>query len=263
MLEIQLFLDTMSDKQNKDALLTNSLLQHRLSVGLGIAGGARGSLHKCAMQLVATASKSASADDATATLPSLLLTDLSLQQIEMTKLILQVQRNEQELQRYQQESDAESSVEVSGGNSSSNIELRQLLLRQQQVKVCLDEYEAMAALTVSQHVASEHSLRFEYDNLERQHAEALRDLDRATAACHIRASQFHLLQQCIQDMKHPIDSDNSAPDHGAVVPTLPSIAKLDAIPANAAVNSHVPDRMEIDEADAAHNDEEGELYGDL
>jgi hypothetical protein len=211
---------------------------------------------------VATASKSASADDATATLPSLLLTDLSLQQIEMTKLILQVQRNEQELQRYQQESDVESIVEVSGG-TSSNIELRQLLLRQQQVKLCLDEYEAMAALTVSQHVASEHSLRFDYDNLERQHAEALRDLDRATAACHIRASQFHLLQQCIQDMKHPIDSDHPAPDQGVVLPTLPSNAKLDAIQANAAANSHVPDRMEIDEADAAHNDEEGELYGDL
>jgi hypothetical protein len=257
----------MSDKQNKDALLTNSLLQHRLSVGLGIAGGARGSLQKCAVQLAAAASKSASQDEtAPTTLPSLLLTDLSLQQIEMTKLILQVQRNEQELQRFQQEADTENAMDVSGANNS-NIELRQQLLRQQQVKVCLDEYEATAALTVSQHVASEHSLRLEYENLERQHAEALRDLERATAACHIRASQFHLLQQCIQDMKQPIDSDPVPPDHGVVVaPTgtlsVNSTTKLHDAPVNAAVNSD-PDRMEVDEADAAHNDEEGELYGDL
>jgi hypothetical protein len=262
----------MSDKQSKDALLTNSLLQHRLSVGLGIAGGARGSLHKCAVQLAAVASATKGEAATTATLPSLLLTDLSLQQIEMTKLIFQVQRNEQELQRFQQEADAESSMEISGAYNSSNAELRQQLLRQQQVKLCLDEYEAMATLTVSQHVASEHSLRLEYQNLQEQHAAALRDLERATAASHIRASQFHLLQQCIQDMKQPIDSDSALlqPDHGVVVAAAStgassfanSTAKLDAPVVNAAVNSD-PDRMEVDEADTAHNDEEGELYGDL
>ena len=62
--------------------ITTQLLQHRLNAGLGIAGGARGSLYKCAVQLVGRTTA------ATTTTTAALVTDLQLQHIENQKIQL-------------------------------------------------------------------------------------------------------------------------------------------------------------------------------
>jgi len=223
-----------------DDLLTTDLLLHRLHAGLGIAGGARGSLTKCA---ASSHSK----------------TDLQLQQIELTKLWLTVQRNAAELKELEQQQQAATtaSAQEAQQQSPSMAELRSELERLRQVQSCLQEYEALAKLTVGRHTVSETKLQSKVQQMEEETKKAVADLQQLRAACRVRQGQFHVLQQCILDLQQSLQE-----------PVVLQENELEQ--AAAAQDDDDVDAMDVDEGGAKQppkdmeDDEEGELlYGDL
>jgi hypothetical protein len=186
--------------QDED-LLSNAVLLHRLDAGLAISGGARGSLTRCAVQLLTGGDAAAAAR-----------TDLQLQQIEMTKLLLMVQRNDAEIRLLEAEADAEK-VNPTGSSIGDKVQvegtvqdLRDELAMLKQVQVCLEEYEALAKLIVGRHTISEHKLQQELHEIRAAHESAREALRVAKATCRIRSSQFHLLQHCLQDLKSSLQN---------------------------------------------------------
>jgi len=224
-----------------DDLLTTDLLLHRLHAGLGIAGGARGSLTKCA---ASSHSK----------------TDLQLQQIELTKLWLTVQRNAAELKELEQQQAASTttaSAQAQQQKQPSMAELRSELERLRQVQSCLQEYEALAKLTVGRHTVSETKLQSKVQQMEEETQKAVADLQQLRAACRVRQGQFHVLQQCILDLQQSLQE--------------PVVLQENELEQAAAQDDDVEeDVMDVDEGDAKQppkdmeDDEEGELlYGYL
>ena len=219
---------------NGDDVLTTEILQHRLNAGLGIAGGARGSFARYASQILHKTNENPTTTD-----PKM---DLELLQLEMTKLYLIIQRNKVELEILEKESFPE----------TSNEDLRNELAHLQEVRSCLQEYEALAKLTVARHVVSEHQLNLDLKEIEQKTENVTNELQKATLAAKIRASQFHLVQTSIQDLKaslsQPLELDpdqlndnNNKQQQDNTKPT-DDTAKVD--------------NMQVD-------DDEGELYGDL
>lgn len=210
--------------QQHDSLLTTDLLLHRLHTGLGIAGGARGSLTKCATSILRDSVKGGDGGGDTTTNSSSIsssITELQLQQLEMTKLFLATKRNAAEIHRLEQEQQQQQQVvsmhttittdmEQANSNTSTDsrnatiVDLRNELEYVQQKKLCLEEYEAMAKLIVEGHCNSTQELKQQIANVEAQQRQADTDLSQATAACKIRQAQFHALQQCIADLSESL-----------------------------------------------------------
>lgn len=272
--------------EEKESLITTPLLQHRLAIGLGIAGGARGSLHKCATQLAEQLHRleeGGAADAGGTNTSSSLLVDLQLQQIEMTKLLLQYQRNERLVIRLEQEEEEESAANKNASAASntersttrsSNQQLRQELKKEQELHTCLREYEALATLTVSQHDVSEYALQKEWNDTDAQHQAALVELQAASNFCRVRYSQFHLLQQCLQDLKHSLTPDDGD-DTSALNPVQPTATrsglrnvstttkvsnKNNGDSTSSSSNNKTYNKMDIDDKE---DGEESELYADL
>lgn len=248
---------------SKESLLTTDLLQHRLNTGLGIAGGARGSLTKCAVQLLSSGNNDLTTNNNSSSKAATLVTDFRLQQIEMTKLVLTVQRNELELKSIMEEEE----TAVTSTNSDGDIKsLRNELHLQRQVQSCLEEYEALAKLTVARHAVSEHKLQQDIKKIEVAHAAALTDLQAAAAACMIRQSQFHLLQQCLQDLKQslnePLDIQPGEMERAAAAEIVSGGAESSAdVDDGNKMDVDVP--IETNPSNEEEEDEDGELYGDL
>lgn len=214
-----------------DSLLTTELLQHRLNAGLGIAGGSRGSLTKCAALALAGSAEAAGHE-------------LQLQQLEMMKLVLTVERNQQEIEQLKNQPTA-------SADSKTVTELRNELDLVQRVKSCLEEYEALAKLTVHSHAVSEHHLQSELKSIQEKHEKAVEDLQKAEAECRIRQGQFHLLQQCLQDLKQSLSQPLELQPH-ELEQAVDKVDKMD-----------VDEEPKNDDSDDDDDDEEEGLYEDL
>ena len=243
---------TRPQQSEESLLLTTELLLHRLHSGLGIAGGARGSLTKAASKRS--------------------VTDLKLQQLELIKLLFTSQRQAAELTALEQAAQAQRQQQAEKTSSTPSVksipELRTELARLEQVQSCLQEYEALAKLTVGRHAVSEHQLQQDIRAMEVQHARAVQELQQLTAACHVRQNQFHALQQCLQDLQQSLQEQ----------PLTLHPHELARVQAAAAENSAAStedddDVMDVDEGEAkpqqgdtttTMEEDEGELlYGDL
>ena len=226
---------TMATKQLEETLLTTDLLLHRLHSGLGIAGGARGSLTKAASKRS--------------------VTDLQLQQIEITKLLLTSQRNATEVAQLENAQQQQQPTVVPTVKTIP--ELRSELGRLEQVQSCLEEYEALAKLTVGRHTVSEHKLQQDIQELESQHARALQELHQLTAAGRVRHAQFHALQHCLQDLQQSLQEQ-------------PLTLQPHELEQTAAASNDEDESMDMEEEETKQpvqehvEDDEGELlYGDL
>jgi FtsZ-binding cell division protein ZapB len=157
--------------------IESEILQQRLQVGLGIASGTRGSLHKCQTSLLQGSSHTA-------------LADVRLAQLELNHLYHRVKRQEKECSAIAMEEDEP---------LSSNEGLRRQLHEVQAIHQAYLEYEALATDSTTR--TSTATLQDEYDQLMREKEALQRQLHGVQEKLYTVQSQYHLLQQCLQDLK--------------------------------------------------------------
>lgn len=173
-------------------VITNEILQNRLLAGLGIKGGARGSLTRCVARLQ---DEDAAAADA-------LVRELEHSQIEITKLLLTLQKNQMELrvvqkdtEKFHEQTETERAV-VEGKRT----ELKQQL----EVTACEREYDALAKLCANRHPTSRRVLQQQLDAVTEQCKQTKGELQTSKAQVEVRQAQFQLLMQCILDLKQSL-----------------------------------------------------------
>lgn len=223
-LELEMSKDDSPNHQIED-LLTPQVLQNRIDAGLGVKGGARGSFTKVVDELQMTESGAP-------------CVHLELFRLELRKLFLIHQRNQREIERLRAENDTPIDV-------SPVSELRAERNRMKTVAACLGEYEALAKVIVEKHTVSEHALQLELQDLQNRMSTIQEQADEARAAARVRSSQFHLLQQCINDLNSSLEQPLRLEEEEKQVARNERATKPEAT------------AMDVDE------EEEGELYGDL
>jgi chromosome segregation ATPase len=147
------------------------MLQQRLQVGLGIATGARGSLLRGQTTLS--------------------VTDVRLAQLELQQLYYRVERQEQECHT--------AAAAVEDDVVSSNEALRRQLQEVQALHHAYLEYEALAAASMTR--TNTATLHAEYDQLLREKEGLQGELQSVQEKLRMVQTQYHLLQQCLQDLK--------------------------------------------------------------
>ena len=208
-------------RSNKDPLTTEVVL-HRLHAGLGIAhGGRRGSLTRAATSVLRQQQQQGDGgeeegrqhDEAASSGGEDVAMEFRLQRLELTKLLLAVRRNEEEIGRFERQQAASASAAQPPGadgqegrrpSSGGTARLRSDLDRLRQVQSCLEEYEALAKLTVGRHAVSEHELQRSVAEAERRRSAAQSELRRLSAACRVRGAQVGCLRQCVADLQRSL-----------------------------------------------------------
>lgn len=196
--------------------LTHKILHHRLLVGLGNKGGAKGSLTKCVAR-VGTVLQNP--DDAT--IKEAAVRELEHQQLELLKLFWMVQRNQVELETLR------SSTNVTKQQASEESmvvqEKRKELRKQLTVTACEREYEALAKVAATRHPTSRRALQQQLDRVSVQQSETGDAVKRTQKEVAIRQSQFQLLMQCVFDLKQSLQE----PLEVSVAPEASAIANED------------------------------------
>jgi hypothetical protein len=219
-------------------------LQQRLAAGLGNKGGARGSLTRCAGRLgslkraldneeeeeennssnknpenetnVENNNDASSPPEATSTTTvaaaaELLSRELQLAHIEMTKLFLLARRQEVELEQLHGSS-LQTLLKKIATERATVDRLRLQLQQASSTVACQREYESLAKLASSRHPTARRVLQDQMDHVQAQLDQAQQDFKMATSHVEIREKQFHLLIQCMLDLKQslsePLDVDN-------------------------------------------------------
>jgi hypothetical protein len=220
---------------NAEWIVTTDLLLHRLNVGLGIAGGARGSLTKVAGSVLVS--------DGDAVTSPAALDDLRLFQIEMTKVVWIAQRQARELEQWQNkitknpttstddEDDAVSDVNTEQTPQESNTlqDLRDEWHRLQVLQSCFQEYEGMARLVMENgpRGQSESQLHSELKDVSQRIQTVQTELDHAEREFQMRQSQFHHFLTCLQDLKQSMPPLTDENDKKEVVVDLTTRETID------------------------------------
>lgn len=205
-----------NDKEatHRQTELTSKILHHRLLIGLGNKGGAKGSLTKCVGRIGAVLRNP---DDLTA--KEAAVRELQHQQLELLKLFWMVQRNQVELEALR------SSVNITKDQASEESivvqDKRKELRKQLTVTACEREYEALAKVAATRHPTSRRALQQQLDRVSEQQRETEDAVKRTQKEVTIRQSQFQLLMQCVFDLKQslqePLDvSADAGNDSGAL-----------------------------------------------
>jgi hypothetical protein len=241
---------TMTTKQDaKMVTIKPDTYQHRLSVGLGLAGGSRGSLSRTVGKLAQwqeqsatthgvddTAISSGSSSSSGTSARDNLVNELQLMQLEMIKLILMHQRQELEFQA------ASTETGNAGDLESNRAAVRDLLGQTKQAastQSCLAEYESLAVLAAQRHPVGSRILQDQLRQVQDNYAATEGALAKATADVAVRSTQFHSLMQSLFDMKQSLNE-------AVVDSTLQSLT----------------DPMEVEQKEDGEQDEE-ELYNDM
>lgn len=209
--------------------VSETILQRRLDAGLAIAGGARGSLTKALQQQPNTSTPTRQQNAA-------------LLHLEMTKLALIIQRNE----RLLAEKDTDGTVHPQEDSPMISLQdMRKELEHAKAQHECWQTYEGLAAAIVQKHVFSEAQLNADIAKIDLQYTRAKEQLVGLRTTVQARASQCHLLQQCVQDLQQSVEEDR--------------VVKDEDKKQSKARAGEIEDTVMKD----ASEDEEGELYGDL
>jgi hypothetical protein len=242
------------------AAVKQSVLQERLLTGLGVPGGARGSLTKLASSVFLAVGSGSGSGNVSAATKAAALRDVRLHQLEMTKLLLTVQRTDRDLAAARQEKTHDTSKD--GRPSVSDLK-RQL----QNVRQCCAaerEYEAVASVVLQKHVRSKKSLSREIAKLKKELAGKRKQLAAAKATVQLRTAQFHLLQRSLHDMQQSLQGEEPFDKE-----ELAEIEKKAAIVEKQEKEEHQKkkqaddDAMQVEPSQSKSEDEEGELYDDL
>ena len=250
-------------------------LNARLVTGLAVKGGGRGSLTRCAGRLAGLKRALAAADEDDEEKPVVaaqeLSTELQLARIELTKLYLLAQRQEFEAEGLEESAISQEAIAAEQQRVQN---LRQDLQHASKTVAAKAEYEQTAKLLISQYPTPTHELEKEIQQLKAELQQARQASQEATQQMNLRRSQFHLLLQCIGDLKASLEMDK---DTGLFMPITeekqtstdsekPPSKKpkqtVDEQESNAATKINSSEDVVMADA-KAEEDEEGALYDDL
>jgi hypothetical protein len=227
---------------------TPEIYQQRLSAGLGLAGGARGSLTRTVGKLTdwqqqQQAAETADKDDGESSRENL-VRELQLMELEMTKLILMHQRQELELREASKMHDRNGDDELAT-NRAAVEELLDQTKQAASTQSCLTEYESLAVLAVQRHPVSSRALQDQLKAVQDDYEETEKALAKATADVAVRNSQFQSLMQSLLDLKQSL--------------TEP----LEQTTATKTGDADDDKPLPMDIEPAEKGEEDAELYGDL
>jgi hypothetical protein len=257
----------------------------RLSTGLGNKGGGRGSLTRCVSRLgglkralSTTSAKNEEAKEKEEQQSSVMETvhslskELQLSRIELTKLFILAQRQEEELDVWEERMNTNASIKDSAAEQQAVQKLRQELQRASSTVAAKAEYEQTAKLLFAQHPTPTQDLEQDIHKLKAELQEAERASELATRQMNVRVSQFQLLMQCMLDLKQSLTIDKESglfvPDTtandqkqegDADQPSLKRLKQRHQQPGSQISNKADDVVLENDDEE----DEEGALYDDL
>jgi hypothetical protein len=220
------------------------ILQQRLTAGLGIKGGSRGSLTRCVGRLGLAA---AAEEDSSAAAVQALAREIQMAHVELTKLALMATRQRQELAALPA---ADSLDEEMAAARTHVQELRRTVGQVTRTLASQREYEALAKLAAIRHPTPRCVLQENMTRVQADYEATLAEAATLEAQLAVREKQFASLIQCMTDLKQSL-TEPLAVD--AVVTSEQESTKADV--------------MEVDDVAAAKEkedeDEEGALYEDL
>ena len=226
---------------------TPDIYQQRLSAGLGLSGGARGSLTRTVGKLIdwqqqqqQQAADATDQDDGESARDNL-VRELQLMELEMTKLILMHQRQQLELREASKINDLSGDDELAT-NRAAVEELLDQTKQAASTQSCLTEYESLAVLAVQRHPVSSRALQDQLKAVRDEYEETGKALGKATADVAVRNAQFQSLMQSLLDLKQSL--------------TEPLEQTTTAKPGD-----DKPSPMDVEPAEKGEGD--AELYGDL
>ena len=174
-----------------DLSLTDSSLQQRLALGVTSQTGAKGSLTRLASTLPNASSNK-----------TIMRRDISLAQVEMRKLILQLQRTKQELHDLQQHAAANGITPEHYQVELQHVQrLRMQLATAQAQQSCKRDLEALAEFAIQKYPVSQTQLQLELDSINTDMHRAKQQLAQAQAEYNMRSSQVQHLLHGIMDLK--------------------------------------------------------------
>jgi hypothetical protein len=176
-------------------------LHERLSAGLGNPGGARGSLTRCVGRF---GRWQASLPDETASIAAaeLLEREVEWMQLEMIKLALTWQRQQQEMHRLRDET---RTLQLEMAHEESTVRALRLEAKQAVTTLsCLQEYESLAKIVLQKHPTSRRSLEQEQRKLQEQMEQTQRNLHTSNAQTRIRQAQFQHFLTALLDLKQSL-----------------------------------------------------------
>jgi len=250
-------------------LLSDEGLDHRLSIGAASAGGTRGSLTRCAVRVsrsrAAANRQRQGADDGGAAADDTdeVVRELRFMQLEMTKMVLVVQRLEREIASSRRQiRQLEEEIERETGAVAS---LRQDQKQASSAQSCQQEYESLAKLISRRHPTPQSVLAESIESTKKELDAARTELRQREAETSVRKSQFQLLIQSMLDLKRSLTQETIQFEEGEV-----GGGGGDNDDDNdEQVEEDAVDKMDVDDENDGNaevgEEEEGEeeLYGDL
>jgi len=184
--------------------LTNETLNQRLLTGNATKGGARGSLTRCATKLGALNTKlnapGGSTDLEIQTIKEDIKREVRLFQVEMHKWMIMIQAAEKELKDVTaQEQQMADAVEQKQRDIQ---ELRNQATKVARTRKCWTEYETLAKLARQRSPCR--VLRAKMDKANADLEKTKNQLYHTAAESKVREKQFHLLIQCMLDLKRSL-----------------------------------------------------------
>lgn len=192
--------------------LSNETVQERLTTGVGSKGGTRGSLTRCATKFGALCAKlqqqqqagAADADpDPESSIDALkdeLKREVRLFQVEMKKWLIMIQSSQKELIDAKQQE--EQSAKLVQEKQEQIQQLRTKAAKVARTRKCWQEYETLAKLARQR--SPRRVLQSKMEKMNSDLVKTKKQLYETAAESKVREKQFHLLIQCMLDLKRSL-----------------------------------------------------------
>lgn len=185
-------------------LLTNETIQQRLLTGASSKGGARGSLTRCATKLGALHAKlsapGGSTDQEIQVIKEELQREVKLFQVELRKSMMMIRSGQSEFKQAQQQ-EQEMAQQVAKKQAQIQ-ELRQQAAKVARTRLCWQEYETLAKLARQR--PPRRVLQAKMKKADADLETTSKQLYETAAESKVREKQFHLLIQCMLDLKRSL-----------------------------------------------------------
>ena len=190
--------------------LTNETIQQRLITGASSKGGARGSLTRCATKygiLSARIRSGGASEEDIQSLRDELKREVKLFQVEMHKWFTMIQSAEKELKDITAKEEA-IAKEVEEKQQEIQ-ELRAQAVQVARTRKCWQEYETLAKLARQRSPRRVLQAKMEKANADVEKTK--KQLYKISSESKIREKQFHLLIQCMLDLKRSLGESIEIP----------------------------------------------------
>jgi Tho complex subunit 7 len=184
--------------------LSNDTIQKRLLTGASTKGGARGSLTRCVAKLGSLHARlntpGGSTDQEIQAIKEELKREVRLFQVEMRKWVIMIQSAQQELRDATAQERAMATAVEAKQNEIQD--LRDQAVKVARTRICWQEYETLAKLARQRSPRRVLQAKMEKANADLEKTK--RQLYETAAESKVREKQFHLLIQCMLDLKRSL-----------------------------------------------------------